>query len=774
MKDLKRLVILLLIFFSCEKDDDQSSIIEKIPDKPILVLSVDDVSKINYETINFISKSSRLNFDDFTLLNPSAELIYSFHLSGKNNVNSIIIQKSDIASIDNKYISDTINYNGSEIYKYKDYYISKNDNFLVLSQDKLLIENVLRDATFSKNDEFYEFEKLHSTKTKNISLIVSENFKNLSFNFKKENIDKYSNWIQYEFDLENDDVNILGVSEKDAKNREINMLNGLEKSKSEIINIIPNNFSDFKRMSFDKAVIENNFNNLMNDGNILEKKMDSIINDVKEIAQLEINNKSILILDYKRPDVMKLISDLNELDVYRGEVIFDASKIILSDFDILNFKLSSNYKFIININNFLILSDDISIIQNIILNYKNQSLLSKNENFLKFAKSIPNKTTFFEIINYENKKESSDFPYWFLNYEIKGETTFKSIFTTPSFELVKEKGLELQFSKKLTNDIIINPTFINNYKLGKKNIIFQDSDLKLILLGLDEKIIFERQLDSKIISEIFQVDLYKNNRLQFMFLTNKQLIVLDINGNFVKRIDLKKSESKKYLSVFDYDKNRNYRIVIQNGKSIKMLDSKFNDVKGFKRTKLKTEISHKLKHHRILNKDYLTIVDEDGAPLILDRRGNIRIKLPKNIRTESSNFFINSNSLININNLNQLVRVELNGKISTKQFIDENQKIFADNDNLLIHSNGKLIINNNEFNLPYGNFDGLNILKSKEKTYYHIRSDDDNQSYLFNKMGMVRGFPIFSKSNIDIAFEKNQDLITTKGDDDEVLLYVIN
>ena len=39
---------------------------------------------------------------------------------------------------------------------------------------------------------------------------------------------------------------------------------------------------------------------------------------------------------------------------------------------------------------------------------------------------------------------------------------------------------------------------------------------------------------------------------------------------------------------------------------------------------------------------------------------------------------------------------------------------------------------------------------------------------------MIRGFPIFSKSNIDIAFEKNQDLITTKGDDDEVLLYVIN
>ena len=334
--------------------------------------------------------------------------------------------------------------------------------------------------------------------------------------------------------------------------------------------------------------------------------------------------------------------------------------------------------------------------------------------------------------------------------------------------------MNLKFSKKLKNEIIVNPTFINNYKSGEKNIIFQDSNLNLILLGLNQEIVFEKKLDSKVISEIYQVDIYKNNRLQFVFLTEKEFIVLDIKGNYVKKIPLKKSQSNKYLSVFDYDENRNYRFVIQNGNTIKMLDSKFNNVRGFKRTKLKSEIEQKIKHIRISNKDYLVLVGKDGVPLILDRRGNIRIKLPKNLIIDQNNFYANSNSFVTINNLNQLIRVELNGKVSSKQLPDEKHLIYADENNLFIHSNGRILINNNEFKIPYGDFGGLNILGKKDKTYFHLRDKDNSQSYLFNKIGKLPSFPIFSASDLDVAVGVNQDFITTKGDEDEVLLYTIN
>ena len=210
------------------------------------------------------------NLDDINLLNPSDELTYTF-IKWKNKINGIIIQKSQDLNIDKKFIVDTINYSGLKIFKQKDFYISKIDQYLLISNDKLLIENVLRGATFNKNQNFIDFKKLHLSKTKNISLNVSENYKKVKFNRNDENISKYSNWIQYEFDLENDDINILGISERDKENRKINILQSLNKSKSEILNIIPNNFTFFKRMSFNKNVIDNNYNTFINNENVQEK-----------------------------------------------------------------------------------------------------------------------------------------------------------------------------------------------------------------------------------------------------------------------------------------------------------------------------------------------------------------------------------------------------------------------------------------------------------------------------------------------------------------------
>ena len=771
---MKRLVVLILIFISCDSVDDSSLIIEKIPDKPILILSIDKIDEIDYQTINFISESTGLNFNDINILNPSGELTYSFHKSGKNKLNGILIQKSDFSNLDSNLFKDTISYNGSKIFNYDEFYISKIEEYSIVSKDKLLVENVLRGATFKKNDDFNEFKKLHLSKTKNISLNASESFKNLKLNFDNENISRYSKWIQYEFDFQNNDLYVLGISEIDKKTRNINILNNLYKSNSEIIKIIPNNFSKFKRMSFKKDVIEYNYNNSINQENSAEKKLDSIFYNVKELGELIINDSSIIVFNYDDNSTRNILKRLKQVSQYRDQLIYSGKYLNLSDFDVFDFRISKNYDYISNIENNLILTNNLNAMQNLILNYNNKSLVTKNENFERFLSVVPRKTTFYEIINNDNKEDYNNFQYWFTNYEIKNKSFFKSLFTTPTIDLNETKSLNLKFSKKLKNNIISNPTFVNNYRTGKKNIIFQDADLNLILLDLNEEIIFEKKLGSKIISEIFQVDLYKNKRLQFVFLTDEEFIVLDIKGNFVKKIKLEKSNSNKFLSVFDYDKNRNYRFIIQNGRSLKMLDRKFKIVKGFKKTKLKSEILKKLKHIRIYNKDYLTIIDKSGSPQILDRRGNVRIKLPKKFNVEQNNFYINSGNLITINTLNQLVNIQLDGTITYKQLPDEKHLIFANKNNLLIKSQGKISINNNDFNIPYGNYTGLKIFEKKDKTYYYIRDIDKNKSFLFDENKIIAGFPIFSKSDIDVSFEKNQDLITLKGDDNEILLYTIN
>ena len=66
----------------------------------------------------------------------------------------------------------------------------------------------------------------------------------------------------------------------------------------------------------------------------------------------------------------------------------------------------------------------------------------------------------------------------------------------------------------------------------------------------DQNKIWSKKFESRIISDIYQIDMYKNGRLQFVFLTYEYLYILDVKGNIVKKTANKENTSKKYLSVF--------------------------------------------------------------------------------------------------------------------------------------------------------------------------------------------------------------------------------
>ena len=200
-------------------------------------------------------------------------------------------------------------------------------------------------------------------------------------------------------------------------------------------------------MSFNKNVIDNNYNTFINNKNIQEKKLDSIFFGVKEIGEVNINGESILIFDYENFNIEDYLKSFTQLTKYRGQTIYSGSNLNLSEFDVLDFKISKSFDYATKINNFLILSNDLNVIQNLILNYNNRSLISQDENFIKFLEFIPNKTTYFEIVNNTDNEDNKGFPFWFSNYELKGNSNFKSLYTTPSFDLKKNKNLNLKFSK---------------------------------------------------------------------------------------------------------------------------------------------------------------------------------------------------------------------------------------------------------------------------------------------------------------------------------------
>ena len=111
--------------------------------------------------------------------------------------------------------------------------------------------------------------------------------------------------------------------------------------------------------------------------------------------------------------------------------------------------------------------------------------------------------------------------------------------------------------------------------------------------------------------------------------------LLDRKGRDVGRFPLKfKDKITNPVSVFDYDKNKNYRLLITQNNELFMFDSKGNRVRGFDYNK-KNKIVTTPKHFRISNKDIIVFKTIDKLT-ILNRRGSVRInpKTPHNYSSD--------------------------------------------------------------------------------------------------------------------------------------------
>ena len=95
-------------------------------------------------------------------------------------------------------------------------------------------------------------------------------------------------------------------------------------------------------MSFNKDIIQDNYNKFINNQNVKEKRLDSIFNDVIEIGEIIINDEAILIFKYDDFNLDELLKKFDPLNKYREQIIYNGKDVNLSDFDVLNLKISNN------------------------------------------------------------------------------------------------------------------------------------------------------------------------------------------------------------------------------------------------------------------------------------------------------------------------------------------------------------------------------------------------------------------------------------------------
>lgn len=237
---------------------------------------------------------------------------------------------------------------------------------------------------------------------------------------------------------------------------------------------------------------------------------------------------------------------------------------------------------------------------------------------------------------------------------------------------IREKALTV-WESLLDSLAVMKPFLVVNHNTQEKEIFIQDASNKIYLINSTGRILWEQEIAGPILGSIFQVDYYRNGKLQYLFNTTGKLHLIDRNGNYVERYPVSlRAAATSPIALFDYDKSRDYRIFVAGeDRKIYVYDLEGNVVTGWKFGKTESTVTSAPQHFRIGDRDYIAISD-DTRSYFLDRRGRERVKPRERVVFSSRNSFTLDMNIreerprwISTDTAGNVVCIYLDGTVST-------------------------------------------------------------------------------------------------------------
>jgi hypothetical protein len=450
-------------------------------------------------------------------------------------------------------------------------------------------------------------------------------------------------------------------------------------------------------------------------------------------------------------------------------------------------EISTNYATLID--NSLIITESVSQIKKIINSERINDNLSSNSKYLSFKNQKSKKYSFLWVNNNNslgsiqknsNLIESKVYPFISFSGVVNQNIVLLDFDYSKAGETKETKDVYTEFFLTFDNEITTDPIWLKNHTNNQYDFIFQDSENYLHYYSNKGSLYWKKQIDEKIIGEIKQIDTYKNGRLQISFRTENRFYVLDRNGNEVKELSFKidSGEINNPVSIFDYEKNRNYRFVFTAENSITMFDSKGKRVRGFKPDIFDSTIINSPNHIRIDGKDFIIVQLENSDIKILDRRGRDRIKIDEKIQFSKNPIFSYLKTFATTDNQGNLIQIDMDGKFMKKNLnLAIDNLIDIKNDNLVYISENNLSIKGINVELPFGRYSRPKIFNEFGNMLIGITNLDESNIYLYKDNGeLLDGFPLKGNSIIDLRDSDKDDKIEilTRLDKYSIVSYELN
>ncbi|WP_040281148.1 DUF3352 domain-containing protein [Psychroserpens damuponensis] len=674
-----------------------------------------------------------------------------------------------------------------------------NHPFYYTTIDSILFASNNLDIT--KNSRIHntnepEIETIFNTSNedKMVSVLINHNSNHFSPKFFKDstlNTKKFSNYTMIDGDIGYNSIVFNGITKAhDSTKSLINIFKNTIPQENKAASILPRDTQSFTSLTFDQ--FETIKTNLQNHQLADTLKTDNL--GFQNIIEISIaKNKShnaILIRSIDPTTTLENIDTKTTTDTYRDVSIFSSEKepTILTDFKFILNSYGSTY--FISIDDFIVFSDNIDFLKSIISSYQNDAVLSNTASYQNLQLNLSDESSLLiygnnsELNTILNTNFTDDIKLNISNYnsnviQYTYDTNFAHV--TAIFSNHKNKGsrhtISEEFNISINADLLTTPQLVNNHTNNQKDIVVQDVNNNLYLISNQGKVYWKKQLQGKILGEISQIDTYKNGRLQLVFNTANRLYVLDRNGKDVNNFPLKFNDNiTQPVSVFDYDKRKNYRLMITQGKSVLMYDKNGNIVKGFKYKSAKNTITSQPKHFRIGSKDF--IVFAHGNKLeVLDRVGNPRYQVKEHIDFSKNDIYLYQNNFTTTTTNGEQIQVNSKGTIRHKNLnLNSNHSIATTSKTFVSLSDNKLMIKSNTIELDFGDYTPPKIFYINDKIYVTVTDLQSKKGFLFDSQAKpIANFPVYANSQLELGnIDKDRSLeVITKGDNNAIIVYEI-
>ncbi|WKN29796.1 DUF3352 domain-containing protein [Porifericola rhodea] len=334
------------------------------------------------------------------------------------------------------------------------------------------------------------------------------------------------------------------------------------------------------------------------------------------------------------------------------------------------------------------------------------------------------------------------------------------------------------------------PYVVRDHTNQTLEVLFQDEAKQIYLAELDGSIIWKDSLPGDIIGEVYQVDYFKNGKLQYLFATDSAIHLIDRTGSYVSGYPsyMPEGVKVKHLSLIDYDNSKNYRFLISDTEGrLWMYNKDRENLEGWNpNPTINSALASAPFHTRVGNKDFIIVMQQNGDIYGLNRRGQpyagFPIQLDKPLQSEAFTDMgskVSNTVLTTVSQEGEIISFNLQGNITKREqlyrptpqtrfkisadalgktfiIVRQDEQLFG-----ILDRTGKLLFEKNYMSSAAMDSDMLQV------QYYDFGAGNEvfavtdkvqEFTYLFTRQGMlIKDRPIESRFPVGILYYDNDN-----------------